>query len=331
MTELTVQIEKQLSEFKPFEADLAEFKKRYDGVVYDLTDSKQEKQARSDQYAIGKVVGNLDRKHKEIKAPLAELVKMVDGKRKEIKDDLQSIQGKIKSQIQQHEAKMAEHEEMLKAKFEKIKSLSVFADFIEPASEQIKMALDEAESITIDDSYEHYKDESNIELEKQISQLKTMLDKAKKRESEAAELEKLRKEAAEREEREREERIKAEAAEAARIESERKAAAEIAKIEAEKQQAIIDAENAKREAERQAELAVIQERQRAEREAEKAAEKAKAEQEAIDKKKAQKAHISKVLTSVKKSFINAGFSSEDSKKITELLRDGKVSNAQIIW
>lgn len=330
MTELSVQIKNQLGEFKPFESSLKEFKEKYDNVVYDLTDSKQEKQARSDRHAIGVVVGDLDRKHKEIKAPLSELVKLVDGKRKEIKDDLQNVQAKIKTQIEQHEAKIAEHEAMLKAKFEEIKELSHFPNFA-PESKQLKACLDDAKSIVVDESFEHYEVEANIELVTQIEKLEVMLANAEKSEAEARELETLRREAEERKQRDHEERLKAEAAENARIESERKAAAEIARIEAEKQQALIDAENAKKEAERLAQQAVIEERQRAEREAQEQAEKAKAEQDAIDKKKAQKRYISSVLTKVKKSFISGGFTEKEAVKITELIRDNKVSNVQINW
>lgn len=330
MTEMTVQIENQMAEFKPFEASLKVFKHKYDGVVYDLTDKKQEKQARSDQYAIGKVVANLDRKHKEIKAPLAELVKLVDGKRKQIKDDLKNVQSKIKKQIEQHEAKIAEHEAMLLDKFNYIKSLSVF-DGWTPNAHDIKVNLDLATGQDIDDSFEHYKDEAEIELKSQIDKLTQMHEAALKSEAEAAELERLRKEAAEREARERDERLKREAAERARIEAEQKAAAEIARIEAEKEQAKIEAENAKREAERKAAEAVAEERARAEHEAAQKAAKQKAEQEAIERKKAQKRHVSSVLSKVKKSLVDHGISKKEASTITDLIHSGEVDHVQIIF
>lgn len=330
MTELSVQIEKQIAEFKPFEAELAEFKKRYDGVVYDLDDAKQEKQARSDQYAIGKVVSKLDQKHKDIKAPLAELVKLVDGKRKEIKDDLQNVQAKIKNQIKQHEDKKAEHEAKLKEQFDYIKTFSVF-DGWSPNSKDIKTNLDLAKGHIVDESFEHYQEEAEFELKSQIEKLTAMYESSIKSEAEAAELEKLRKEAAEREAKERDERLKAEAAEQARIEAEQKAKAELERVEAEKQKAIIDAENAKKEAERKAQQAVIDERLRVEREAAEKAAKEQAEREKEEKRKAQKKHISKVLTQIKNSFMDAGYKEPEAKKITELIRDNKISNVQVNW
>lgn len=60
-------IDNPIAEFKEFDKQLSEFLSQYDGVVYDLTDPKQEKTARSDKYAIGKAISALDARHKEIK------------------------------------------------------------------------------------------------------------------------------------------------------------------------------------------------------------------------------------------------------------------------
>ena len=53
----------QIVEFNQFESDLAEYKSRYVGVVYDFSDKKQEKRP-LDRLAIGKTVAELDRVHK---------------------------------------------------------------------------------------------------------------------------------------------------------------------------------------------------------------------------------------------------------------------------
>ena len=52
---LTAVAETSIEEFNQFESNLAEFKKRYDDVVYDLTIPKEEAAARSDRLAIGTV------------------------------------------------------------------------------------------------------------------------------------------------------------------------------------------------------------------------------------------------------------------------------------
>src|SRR3990167_280480 len=115
-------------EFDEFAGKLAEFRQRYDGVVYDLAVPEQEKQARSDRYAIGKVVSALDAKHKELKEPLKRQTDLIDGERKRIKDDLLSIQDRIKSQIETHEAKIAAHEEELQARVEFIRNHAFSVD-----------------------------------------------------------------------------------------------------------------------------------------------------------------------------------------------------------
>ena len=102
-----------IAEYSEFEAKMAEFKKTYDNVVYDLTDPVHEKKARSDKYSIGKVISALDKKHDEIKAPLKAQVDLIDGERKRIKDELLGVQDKIKSQIKAHEDAIREHAEML--------------------------------------------------------------------------------------------------------------------------------------------------------------------------------------------------------------------------
>ena len=94
----------EVVEFRQFGKNLSEYKALYEGIVYDLTVPEQDKQARSDKLAIGKVIAQLDTVHKDIKAPLKERVDLLDGERKRIKDQLLTLQDGIKSQISDHEA-----------------------------------------------------------------------------------------------------------------------------------------------------------------------------------------------------------------------------------
>lgn len=342
MSEVETSFENQLAEFKPFEAKLMQFKERYDDVIYDLSDPKQEKQARSDQYAIGTVVGKLDRKHKELKAPLSEKVRLLDGKRKEIKDELRGVQSKIKIQIERHEEKIAEHKAFLESKVEAISELADLDECGHLTSAELKARLDKASGVAIDASFEHLQNEAISEKKRVVGVLEAEFERVALAEREAERLARLKKEAEEREAKEREERLKKEASEAARIEAERKAAQEIARIEAEKQQAIIDAEKAKKKAEQdaiaakeaaelKAKQAVILERQRAEKLAAEQEAAKKAEQEALAKQKAEKGHVERVLSEIEHSFKVNGFNAKKSKLITELIRDNKIANVQINW
>jgi len=55
----------EVVEFREFEKNLSEYKYRYEGVIYDITVPEQDKQARSDKLAIGKVIAKLDSAHKD--------------------------------------------------------------------------------------------------------------------------------------------------------------------------------------------------------------------------------------------------------------------------
>lgn len=325
-----------VAEFNPFETKMLAFKQQYDGVVYDLDDADQEKQARSDRYAIGKVISALDNKHKELKAPLKAQVDLIDGERKRIKDELLNVQGKIKSQIEEHERKIQEHAEMLQSKVESIRAMCLFEGAIAPISSVIEKRLDEVKAINVDDSYEHRKADATLAQVETVKILEELLADRVKYEEEQAELERLRKEAAERERQEREERIRKEAAENAKREAEQAAQAERERIEKEKRDAeaaaqrqIEEAKRKQEEAEKAAERAAEEERRRIEDEQRKAAEEAERARKAEEAKKAKQAHRAKIHGQAKQSFMDNGFSESDAGKIVTLIKDGLIENVQI--
>lgn len=340
-------MEKAIVEFNEFESQLQEFKGKYDDVVYDLTDATQEKQARSDKLSIGKAISALDKKHKELKAPLKEQVDLIDGERKRIKDDLLGVQGKIKIQIENHEKKIEEHDAMLRGKVDTIEALAELGEFETPTSEQLSARIKEIEAIDVDDSYEHMKAAGTLAQVDGLKKLKALLASRIKFEQEQAELEKLRKEAVEREQKEREEQIRKEAEaeantkaqekieEAQRKEQEAKDAAEKQKREAEaaKMKAEKDAEvarvKAKKEAEEAKKQAAIAERERIEKEQREAEAKAEAENKKLEAKKANQKHRAKIHASIKDGFLAGGFNEDDAVKIVNLIKDGAIKHVSI--
>lgn len=257
----------RIDQFAEFEANMKAFRERYDGVVYDLDDPNQNRQARSDRLAIGKVISKLDKSHKELKAPLLEQVKIVDGERKRIKDSLLDIQGKIKVQIEQHEARIEAEKQRVQALIDHITGLAEF-DF-EPDSSLITAHLADLEAIN-PEAEEYAPRQADATLaHRQVSRtLETILAARVKYEAEQAELERLRAEEEARKRAEHEERIRKEAAERER---------RIAEENARKQ-----AEAAKRR-----EQAIEEEKRRAERRAKEVEEKRKAEAEAARRREAE--------------------------------------------
>jgi colicin import membrane protein len=238
----------QVAEFQPFEVSLAEYKARYQDVVYDMTDKKQEKQARSDRLAIGKVVAELDRTHATVKAPLLEQVRILDGERKRIKDDLLSVQEGVKSQIAAHEAKLQAIEDALVARVDAITALAVFE--FAPTSDQVMSRLLALKKIAVDDTYAHHAANALLAHKTAMAALNDLYDQVSQAESDAAELKRLQQEAADRERADREAQIAAEAAAKAKQE------ADAARIAAEEAAARAKADaDAAIERERQATLA----------------------------------------------------------------------------
>ena len=149
---------KQLKIFTEFEKELIEFEGKYKDVVYDFSTKKNERQARSDRHAIGTVIGSLDAAHREEKAPLLERTKVLDAARKELKDRFQKVQGRIKSQIEAHEATVQKRIDDIQARITRIKGA---IDTCEHAnSGQIKRVLTNLENLRIDESFEEFQNDA---------------------------------------------------------------------------------------------------------------------------------------------------------------------------
>jgi len=216
----------QIIEFNEFEANLSEFKKKYENVIYDLSVPDESQQARSDRLAIGKVISKLDAKHKEIKAPLKVKTDLVDAERKRIKDDLLNVQGKIKDQIVEHERKIAEQEAEQQNLIDDIYILGLFDH--KPCCSEISARLNRAESIDIDNAqYLPIKAQAALAVSEAIKSLNKLYGEYKKIEDEQEELDRLRSEKEELDRKDREDSIAKEAAENARLEAENKARAEV--------------------------------------------------------------------------------------------------------
>lgn len=246
----------QIVEFNQFEADLAEYRARYEGVVYDFGEAAQEKQARSDRLAIGKKVAELDRVHKMVKSPLLERVQLLDGERKRIKDGLLEVQDGIKGQIARHEAELKAIEDALLAKVQAIRD---FADIDEhnASSDQVLSRIAAAVAVVIDESYGKYEFDAALAQVEAVDALQSMVARVRQREEEVAELARVRAELAAREQAEREERIARAARESAEKEAREAQARELEALRAERQ-ARIDAEHAVAAAKKAAEDAARQ-------------------------------------------------------------------------
>jgi colicin import membrane protein len=342
MSKAAVVIENEptgIVEFNQFKSDLAEYKSKYENVVYDLTVPAQEKQARSDRLAIGKKVAELDRVHAAIKAPLKAQVDLLDGERKWIKDELLSVQDRIKSQIAEHESKLQAIEDGLNARVEAIKALSVFE--FQPTSAHIQERLDTLSVITIDESFVHHAANALLAHKTSLATLTALLEVTTKAEAEAIELARLRQESEAREREEREAKIAADAKQKAEqdaaesIERERQAklkaeqdardTAERAKKQA--SEAAVKAEQAQKDAVAAAEKAAQQKAEQVERDRLAAAEK---ERKEAEKREANKKHCAAINNTAATALVEcAGISMDQAKAVITTIAKGSVPAVSI--
>jgi len=263
----------ELVEIKKFDQQLAEFTAKYSNVVYDLTDPAVEKQARSDRYAIGKVVGDLDRKHAEVKAPLLERARILDAERKRIKDALQGVQDGIKSQIEEHEARIKARREALEARIAAISALAVFETV--PDSIDIRCRIEDVADVVIDATFGEMEPRAALVKTNTLETLERLLADAVAKEKADAEARRLDEE--ERAWRQEVARQEAEAAAAAQAERDKKIAEEASAKAKQEADAALEAQ---REATAKAEQAARDTAERAKKQAAEAA--ARADQEKAD-------------------------------------------------
>ncbi|MFQ1660639.1 hypothetical protein ACK39C_07765 [Aeromonas veronii] len=257
---------------------LADIRQKATSLVPDITTTKGRKEIASVAYAVAKTKTYLEGFGKELTDKYKEIPKRIDANRKVLRDTLDALKEEVRAPLTQYEAAEEARVAALKDR------MTAFADAKQATAElpstELEHYLQQIEAIAIDDSWEEMTAQAGVAKDAAVLHLRTVIEKAKEREAQAAELERLRQEAAAREQEDRERRIAEQAAaaeaqrqEQARLDAERR---EREAIERE-QKARIDAEaaelarqqaeeNASRQAEEAAARAAEQERQRIEQE-----------------------------------------------------------------
>ncbi len=354
-----VELEKtrEISEYNPFRAQLAELRELNDSIVFDYKSKKGNKEARSHVFKLRQTKSAVDKVRERVKADVLIRGRLIDSEAKE-------IMGQLETMIEVHQKPLDEIEQVEKerrAKYEEIIDELIAVTETNHSgftSEAIADRLREVSEVVIDESFAEYMAPATGAKKKAIDFLNNALAAAKQREAEAAELAKLRAEAAERERKDREERIAREAAEKAKAEAEAKAKAEAeaarkavedaerAKIQAEaKAKAEIEAarqatEAAERrgremaeaaqkreaEAKAQAARAAIEAEERVKREAQEKADREAAEQAKREKDQKHKAEIN---NAARKCLTDLGIAEEVATQVITAIAKGKVKHVSI--
>ncbi len=323
MTEVISKIVNEISEFKPFETQLAEYKKQYENIIYDFSDVKQIDSAKKDKKAVNKVISSLDGIHKEVKAETLAKGRLIDGERKRIKDSLIEIKDKITAQEDEYTNIAIKLAAGLQAKIDEINECAEFGvDIVD--LDTVRKILKKASDITVDDSFGSREADGHMAKAKTVELLQGKLLVMEKQEIEALEA----KAKAEKEQLEREEQIRKDASAKAELEKEQaaKKAKEDAKLAKEvAEQDKKDAIKAEQVKSKKAELA--KEQAAKDLAASKKAEDDKIAADKLKKQNNQK-HRSTVHSAIKEQLMLNNFTEGTATDIVKLLMtglDGKVT------
>lgn len=107
-----------IAAYSPVAAGLAELRHRFDGVVFDVSTTKGEKEARGFRKELVTLRTTLESKRKELKAPALAYAKRIDDEAKAITLEILGLEEPIDAQIKAEEARK-ESERAAKAEAER--------------------------------------------------------------------------------------------------------------------------------------------------------------------------------------------------------------------
>lgn len=238
-------IKNEIEAFSEFKSQLATLKHDNEKAVFNYTDPKGNKEARSHIYKLRQTKSAVDRVRKEQKAESLEFGRRVDTTAKEISAEIEVMIAIHEEPLRAIEEKEAVRVEKLK---ERIDTMLAFEQYEESVdSVAIKELMSITGAIVIDDSFEEFKAEAALTKDRAITKLSAMLEPAIKQEAEAQELIKLREQAETQAKKDHEAKIAQQAREEAERKAQAKADQERRDREAEENRLRLEAEKAQRE------------------------------------------------------------------------------------
>lgn len=331
---------------------LADIRQKASSLVPDVTTAKGRKEIASIAYAVAKTKTYLDGLGKELTDQYKEIPKRIDANRKVLRDTLDALKDEVRAPLTQYEAAEEARVAALKER------MTAFADAKQATAElpstELEHYLQQIEAIAIDDSWEEMTAQAGVAKDAAVLHLRTVIEKAKEREAQAAELERLRQAQAAREQEDRERRIAEQAAaaeaqrqEQARLDAERREreardreqqairdaeAAELARQEAEsrriaeaeqaEQRRLQAEENARHQAEEAAARAAEQERQRI------AQEQAR-QQEEEQRRAADVEHRSTINNAILMDLMGLGIDEDKAVNLIKHIAGNKIEHLSI--
>lgn len=316
---------------------LAPIRKAIDEFKPDITTEAGRKAIASIAYKVARSKTYLDEVGKELVAEQKKIPNLIDAARKQMRDKLDAWKDEVRAPLTEWEAAEKARQDAINAALAELRSAADDRERRTSTEFAGRLAQVRATAITQERFGEAAAEAAEIK-DRAIAHLEAMLDDAKRREEEAAELERFRQEKAVRDQAERE-RAAAEAAAAAerlKAEAALKAAAEAAArherelqeaLEAEKRRAAEEIAAAERrtaeavaQAKREAEAATAQ---AAAREALAAAERQRREQD--------REHMASINRTARSALMTVGLDEEMATKVVKAIASGAIPAVSITY
>lgn len=310
---------KELAPFDEFKNQLIEFDNKYKDVVYNLSDAKENKQARSDKFAIGKICSKLALVHKDIKAPYLVKCNEIDDLKKSLENGFRATQKDIGEQIKKHDAEIQAHKDFILGKVKTIDNFLADDNFL-LSSDALAKKISDLELIEVDESYEHLEGFAVESKSRVLKRLKFDFDIKLKAEQDEAELILLRRKQAEQDKLNHDKEVAENAVKQAQIDS----GLQIKRVEQEKIEAVAQAKaEAKAEAEAIEKTRIYEAR---------VAEVNKTQAEAKEKERISNIeHRKTIHTTIKHGILksNLNLTEADAIKVVKAIIAGNVPNLTI--
>lgn len=197
-----VSISGAVAVFSPIEAVLSEARTKYENVVYDLTTTKGDKEARAARAELVRIRTSADKAYKEWNQPVLEQQRIAREKVAHIKGEVEKLEGPIDEQIRaDEERREAERKAKAEAEAARIKvirdRINVIANLplsvLSMNSEQIAAVIGDLDAMPVNqECFGEFVDEAVALVADMKAKLADARDAAAAREAEAARIEEAR-------------------------------------------------------------------------------------------------------------------------------------------
>ncbi len=307
----------QIVAYQPFKAQLIELKKANEKTLFNYSDPKGNKEARSHIYKLRQSKAALEKVRKEEKATSLEYGRKVDAEAKFIADELEAMIEVHQKPLDEIEAKEQRRIDAIK---KRISAINIFKECAGHDLAELRNAIIQIKGLVIDESFEEFELDARRAKEDALLAQENELPIAEKRQEEKIELERLRKETAEREQKERDDRIAKEAKEKAEAEAEYRIKAEREAAERRENELKLALEKAEKDKVQ----AIETERQRIENE------RINKEKEE-EKRQLNKEHQRAINGEILSALMKLGIQEEDGKNLIISINRGEIPHVKITY